>query len=107
MLWAQFKAQTEMNKQCSAKKTVKLKGIAKLEDANDAGTTKSLDCTLILTEGDSAKSLAVSGLGVVGRDKYGVFPLKGKVLKVRDAAHSKIVNNTLVIWLFFFFADIF
>jgi hypothetical protein len=41
-----------------------------------AGTPKSANCTLILTEGDSAKALAISGLGVVGRDYYGVFPLK-------------------------------
>ena len=33
-------------------------------------------CTLILTEGDSAKTLAVAGLGVIGRDYYGVYPLK-------------------------------
>ena len=37
----------------------------------------------ILTEGDSAKALAISGLSVIGRDKYGVFPLKGKVLNVK------------------------
>lgn len=55
-------------------------GIPKLEDANDAGTRYSSECTLILTEGDSAKTLAVAGLGVVGRDRYGVFPLKGKML---------------------------
>ena len=30
------------------------------------------ECTLILTEGDSAKALAVAGLSVLGRDKYGV-----------------------------------
>ena len=64
-----------------------------LEDANDAGTKNSLDCTLILTEGDSAKTLAVAGLGVVGRDKYGVFPLKGKVLNVREASHKQIMEN--------------
>lgn len=52
-------------------------GIPKLEDANDAGTKDSSSCTLILTEGDSAKTLAVAGLGVVGRDRYGVFPLRG------------------------------
>lgn len=40
------------------------------------GTARSSDCTLILTEGDSAKTLAISGLSVVGRDYYGVFPLK-------------------------------
>lgn len=65
-------------------------GVPKLEDANDAGTKNSLDCTLILTEGDSAKSLAVSGLGVVGRDKYGVFPLRGKLLNVREATHKQV-----------------
>lgn len=53
-------------------------GIPKLEDANDAGTNKSLECTLILTEGDSAKTMAVSGLAAIGRDKYGIFPLRGK-----------------------------
>jgi hypothetical protein len=26
------------------------------------------------------KALAVSGLSVVGRDRYGVFPLRGKLL---------------------------
>ncbi len=47
-------------------------------------------CTLILTEGDSAKSLAVAGISVVGRDKYGVFPLKGKMLNVREASHKQV-----------------
>ena len=67
-----------------------LKGIPKLEDANDAGTKNSSLCTLILTEGDSAKSMAVSGLGVVGRDKYGVFPLRGKMLNVREGSHKQV-----------------
>ena len=53
-----------------------LAGISKLDDANDAGSTRSRNCTLILTEGDSAKALAISGLGVIGRDNYGVFPLR-------------------------------
>ena len=68
-------------------------GIPKLEDANDAGTRHSQDCTLILTEGDSAKTLAVSGLGVVGRDRYGVFPLKGKLLNVREASHKQVTRE--------------
>ena len=34
-------------------------GIPKLDDANDAGTKYADQCTLILTEGDSAKSLAM------------------------------------------------
>ncbi len=45
---------------------------------------------MILTEGDSAKALAVSGLSVLGRDKYGVFPLKGKLLNVREASHRHV-----------------
>jgi len=65
--------------------------IPKLEDANWAGGGKSEQCTLILTEGDSAKALAVSGLSVLGRDRYGVFPLKGKLLNVREASHKAVL----------------
>ncbi|XP_033100510.1 DNA topoisomerase 2-alpha-like isoform X2 [Anneissia japonica] len=93
MSWMRFKAQSQLDKKCTSKKHTKLKGIPKLDDANDAGGRHSLDCTLILTEGDSAKSLAVSGLGVVGRDRYGVFPLRGKVLNVREASHKQIMEN--------------
>uniref|UniRef100_A0A8D2MH44 DNA topoisomerase 2 n=1 Tax=Zonotrichia albicollis TaxID=44394 RepID=A0A8D2MH44_ZONAL len=91
--WVKFKAQNQLNKKCSAVKHSKIKGVPKLDDANDAGSKNSLDCTLILTEGDSAKTLAVSGLGVVGRDKYGVFPLRGKILNVREASHKQIMEN--------------
>lgn len=45
-------------------------------DAFQAGKKHSADCTLILTEGDSAKSLVVGGLSVVGQDLFGVFPLR-------------------------------
>ena len=58
-----------------------------------AGTGKFRQCTLILTEGDSAKSLAMSGIQIVGRDNYGVFPLKGKLLNVRDASNQQMMNN--------------
>ncbi|EJD74229.1 hypothetical protein LOAG_18426 [Loa loa] len=92
MAWVRFKQQETLDKKCSSKKTSKLKGVPKLEDANDAGTKNSAQCTLILTEGDSAKSLAVSGLGVVGRDKYGVFPLRGKMLNVREGNHKQVID---------------
>mmetsp|Transcript_42533 Transcript_42533/g.77927 ORF Transcript_42533/g.77927 Transcript_42533/m.77927 type:complete len:1238 (-) Transcript_42533:257-3970(-) len=68
-------------------------GIPKLEDANDAGGPESKHCTLILTEGDSAKALAVAGLSVIGRDKYGVFPLRGKPLNVRDVTQKQMMEN--------------
>uniref|UniRef100_A0A672IIQ9 DNA topoisomerase 2 n=1 Tax=Salarias fasciatus TaxID=181472 RepID=A0A672IIQ9_SALFA len=93
MNWVRFKAQSQLNKKCSAVKHTKIKGVPKLDDANDAGGRNSIGCTLILTEGDSAKTLAVSGLGVVGRDRYGIFPLKGKILNVREASHKQIMDN--------------
>lgn len=72
----------------------KLRALPKLEDANWAGTKRAGECTLILTEGDSAKALAVAGLGVVGRDAYGVFPLKGKLVNVRGMSPKTALENT-------------
>ena len=37
MNWVKFKAQTQLNKKCSAVKHSKIKGVPKLDDANDAG----------------------------------------------------------------------
>ena len=67
--------------------------VSKLDDANLAGTKDSSRCTLILTEGDSAKTTAIAGLSVVGRDLYGVFPLRGKIMNVKDVSYSKISDN--------------
>lgn len=67
--------------------------MTKLSDANNAGGRHSERCTLILTEGDSAKALAIAGLGVVGRDNFGVFPLRGKLLNVREAKHDQVMKN--------------
>lgn len=92
LYWGNAKEMAALTK-TGGKKQSKLLGISKLDDANHAGTAKSRECTLILTEGDSAKSLAVSGLGVIGRDKYGVFPLKGKLLNVRDATTAQVTKN--------------
>ena len=63
--WLEHRQDAKLQKQ-SGSKTSKLKGIPKLDDANDAGTKNSIYCTLIVTEGDSAKALAVAGLGVIG-----------------------------------------
>ncbi len=117
MQFAKFQESRALQRKGGTKKS-KLRGIPKLDDANHAGTSMSRDCTLIITEGDSAKSLAMAGLSVVGRDYYGVFPLKGKLgiwnvsfeclniknlilllnvtgklLNVRDATHAQIMKN--------------
>jgi DNA topoisomerase-2 len=67
--------------------------VPKLDDANLAGTKDSSKCTLILTEGDSAKTTAIAGLSVIGRDHYGVFPLRGKIMNVKDVTYQKISEN--------------
>ena len=92
MQFSEFKDKSLAKKTNGTKKT-KLRDIPKLDDANWAGSRRSDQCTLILTEGDSAKSMAIAGLSEVGRDKYGVFPLKGKVLNVRDASVKQISGN--------------
>lgn len=66
---------------------------AKLTDANKAGTKDGWRCTLILTEGESASGLALAGRAVAGPDLLGVFPLRGKLLNVRDASVAQISNN--------------
>ena len=68
-------------------------GIPKLEDAMLAGTGRSAECTLILTEGDSAASTAISGLKVVGRELYGVYPLRGKMVNAKNASTSSLHAN--------------
>jgi len=91
---ATAKMTTGMDKDISsAARGKRLLGVPKLEDANDAGGKESKECTLILTEGDSAKALAIAGLSVIGRDKYGVFPLRGKLLNVRDVAQKQVTEN--------------
>jgi DNA topoisomerase-2 len=89
-------AKAKENKSLSktdGKKQFRVTGITKLDDANKAGGAEGYKCKLILTEGDSAKASAVAGLSVIGRDYYGVFPLRGKLLNVRDATAAQILKN--------------
>jgi DNA topoisomerase-2 len=88
-------ANKSLKKTDGSKRSV-LRGIPKLEDALLAGTKHSLSCTLILTEGDSAKASILSGLSVMGskfRDTFGVFPLRGKFINVRDVGLDKVSAN--------------
>ncbi len=86
-------------KKTDGKKIGKISGIPKLEDANWAGTKKAHQCRLILTEGDSAKALAMSGRKVVGNDRFGIFPLRGKLLNVRDCSSKKVGENAEVAYI--------
>ena len=90
---AKMKEMSKMARTMGGGKKTRLLGIKKLEDANDAGTKNAESCTLIITEGDSAKALAMAGIEIVGRDKFGVFPLRGKMLNVREASVKSILAN--------------
>ena len=79
------------------KKQSKITGIPKLDDAVLAGTSKSQECILILTEGDSAKAMALSGLSQEQRKIYGVFPLKGKLLNVKDISQKKVEQTEEIV----------
>ena len=68
-----------------------LSSIPKLEDANDADTKHWQDCVLIITEGDSAASMVLKGLP--NRDRYGVFPIRGKLLNVSEATAMQLKTN--------------
>lgn len=87
-----FKNTIALDKGLTKKKQSTIK-VPKLDDANNAGTKKSLQCSLILTEGDSAKQFAAAGMSIIGSDNYGIFPLRGKLLNVREATQKQLVDN--------------
>jgi DNA topoisomerase-2 len=94
---ARGRQQASLFKGVGGKKTRRqLLSIPKLEDAHEAGSDSGWGCTLILTEGDSAKALAVAGLEKIGRERFGVFPLRGKFLNVREATVSQLTKNAEV-----------
>lgn len=93
--YTKFKTEKSISK-TDGKKNVKLR-IENLEDAHFAGTKKSSECSLILTEGLSAKTFAISGLSIIGRNHYGVFPLRGKLLNTREATQSQLMSNQEII----------
>jgi DNA topoisomerase-2 len=81
------------------KKNVKVDG---LDPANNAGGKYSSDCSLFVCEGLSAKTYVVAGIdtgvyGKRGRDWFGVLPVTGKVLNVRNATATSIAANKVIV----------
>ena len=71
------------------------------DKANNAGGAKGKDCTLIVCEGLSAKTFAVDGISKglndkKGRDWFGIYPLRGKMLNTRNATPTSIKNNMVI-----------
>jgi DNA gyrase/topoisomerase IV subunit B len=83
------------------KKTEKKRGFKKIEGldkANLAGSKQSSECSLILCEGDSARTFAVTGIstgvfGKRGRDYFGAYSARGKGLNVRGKSGEIIQKN--------------
>jgi DNA topoisomerase-2 len=91
--WSAFKAEKNMSKTDGKKRKRKS---AKTIQAYYSGSKQSEQCTLILTEGDSAQSLAVAGLSALSEEKrkyYGIMPLKGKLINPKECKFSKIEKN--------------
>lgn len=89
-----MKSEVDLGKK-SEKKASKqsLLGIKKLDDANKAGTKDWDKCHLFICEGDSAKNFVLSGFKVINRDYYGVYPLKGKPINVRQNKVKSLQNK--------------
>lgn len=68
------------------------------ENANEAGTKTSSECTIYFTEGDSASAYAKKRIDKLpgGRDKNGYLPLGGKVLNVANVKIEKILENKVL-----------
>jgi len=71
--------------------------VEKYISAEYSGTSKSKDCTLLLTEGDSAATLMLAGLSQEQRKYFGVMPLKGKGLNICNATAKQLQENTELI----------
>lgn len=70
-------------------------------DGYDPANRLGAESILIVCEGLSAKSYAVSGiqtgaLGKQGRNYFGILPLRGKFLNVKNVNKSKIGENKVV-----------
>jgi len=70
--------------------------VKNLDDAHVAGTAQGSAAMLFVVEGLSAKTLVSAGMSVIGRKKFGCFPIKGKLLNVREASPAQLKANAEV-----------
>src|SRR5437870_732617 len=63
-------------------------------DAINAGTECAQNCTLIITEGESARKFVNSGLDIVTDcENWGIYSFRGKLLNVCDVFQKQISEN--------------
>lgn len=90
-----------VNLKKTEKKTKSFKAIKGYDPANLI-RKRPQDCTLILCEGLSAKAFAVTGITVgvgekKGRDFWGIYALRGKLLNTRNAPSAQITKNKEIV----------
>lgn len=71
--------------------------IENLIDANFAGTAKSSQCVFLIVEGLSALAGVLSGLSQSDRNIYGIYPMTGKLLNVRNVLSDRIRANKEIV----------
>lgn len=95
----------KMKEMISLKKTEKKRGFRRIDGfdpANMSGGKNAKDCVLILCEGLSAKTYSVQGISKgfgdkKGRNWFGIYPLRGKCLNVRNKTLKSISDNKEII----------
>ena len=92
------KEMTVLKKVERASAKVRIEGY---DPANKAGSAQSHKCSLFVCEGLSAKTYVVAGVqkgmnGLKGRDWFGVLPVTGKMLNVRNATAHAVASNKVI-----------
>lgn len=90
--WAERKQQMDELREAKKanKNNVNGRELKKLTKYETATSKNRSDCTLVLTEGDSA---ALSVTSARNPKTMGVFPLRGKIISVADQPLKKILQN--------------
>lgn len=93
---AKARAKMEKTQVTKASRQVKATADPNLEDAllaDKKHVKRGEPRTLWLVEGLSAKTMAVTGFSVIGRDLNGVLPLRGKVTNALEATQQKLLES--------------
>lgn len=63
--------------------------------ANSSNPAERLKCGLIITEGETGKTLALAGCKYLpgGKDYTGVFPIRGKLMNISRHSEDKVSKN--------------
>jgi DNA gyrase/topoisomerase IV subunit B len=68
--------------------------IDKLDDANWAGKKNAAECSLVITEGDSAKALVTTAIKQKQlHDTFGVYPIRGKFKNAEKFTYKELQSN--------------